>query len=546
MMENIDALANNEAGLPPVIDISRKHLPTLTDGAWNALQLANNPIRYFLRSGVLTRLDQDEDGNHFFQPLNLDRLTSIMARVARWEKTLSDGGQVSVFPLPQVIRDMLAAPDSRLPWVDTISEVPVLTPQGKILSDSGYDPESRIFLRSKLKIRPIPEHPTRKDIDQAVEWINEPLTDFPFEGDPDKAHAVALFLLGFARPFIKGPTPLHLLDAPTPGSGKSLLADVLLSPSHGTNKGIVTAANDDEWRKRLSAQFREGRPVINIDNIKRPLDSGVLAAALTATMWEDRLLGSTEMIRVPVRCVWVATGNNVTISTELARRTVRIRLDPKVETPEDREGFRHPHLLEWVGEHREDLVWAALTLIQAWLVEGKPKLKASAPLGSFEEWSNILGGILEVARIDGFLKNRRELYREADFEGQAWRAFVAEWWEQHSSKSVKSSELFEIADSIEGLPLGSGNEQARKTSLGKRLASMRNRIIGGFRISRAGAGHGGSILWNLIPSPRSETTPPSPPPHPEQEPEPFSRGGVWVGLGGGPTNPTSTPTLGKR
>lgn len=534
--------ARAEAGELPIVDVSRRHLPTLTDAAWDALVLANDPIRFFLRSGVLTRLDQDEAGNHFFQALNLDRLTSIMARIAQWEKILADGSAVSVFPLPQVIRDMLAVPDSRLPWVDALSETPVLTPQGRILSHPGYDQESRIFLRSKFQIRPVPERPSKEEIGQAVDWINEPLTDFPFESSADKAHAVALFLLGFVRPYIKGPTPLHLLDAPTPGSGKSLLAEVLLSPSHGTNKGIVAAANDDdEWRKRLSAQFREGRPVVNVDNVRRPLDSGTLAAALTATTWEDRLLGSTEMIRVPVRCVWVATGNNVVISTELARRTVRIRLDPKVETPEDREGFRHPRLLEWVAEHRTDLVWAALTLIQAWLVEGKPKLKTAAPLGSFEEWSNIIGGILEVAGINGFLKNRRELYLESDFEGQAWRAFVAEWWDQYGSRSVKTPELFVVADTIDGLPLGNGNEQSRKTSLGKRLASMRGRIIGGFRITRAGSGHGGSILWNLISSPGSETTPPTPPSHTEQELEPFSSGGGTGGVSRTPTIPTRTP-----
>jgi hypothetical protein len=528
--------AIHEVGDLPVIDTSKKHLPSLTDAAWRALRASNKPLQYFLRSGVLTQINNDSIGTPVFRPLNIDRLTAVMARSAHWEKRLKEGGSASVFPLPQVIRDMLASPDPRLPCVDILVEIPVLIPQGKILFDNGYDEDSRIFLQSNIQIRPIPEKPSQKEINEAVGWIQEPLTNFPFESDVDKAHAIALLLLGFVRPFIKGATPLYLLDAPTPGTGKSLLADVLLTPAYGSNKGIVTAANDDdEWRKRLSAQFREGRPVINIDNIKRPLDSGTLAAALTAHTWEDRLLGSTEMIRVPVRCAWVATGNNVMLSSELARRTVRIRLDPKVETPEDREGFLIPNLLEWIRDHRADLVWAALTLVNAWLHAGKPKPEVS-PLGSFEEWSHTIGGILEIAGIDGFLKNRRELYTEADFEGQAWRAFVSAWWEQYSTRTVKVSNLFEIADSIEGLPLGNGNEQARKTALGKRLACQRNRIIGGHRINRSGSGHGGSILWNIFPVAIPEITPPSPPPYTEKEPEPSSEGGFIVGFGEVPDN----------
>jgi hypothetical protein len=50
-----------------------------------------------------------------------------------------------------------------------------------------------------------------------------------------------------------------------------------------------------------------------------------VAAALTAPYWEDRVLGKSEMVRFPIRCVWIATGNNPQFSNEIARRMVRIR-----------------------------------------------------------------------------------------------------------------------------------------------------------------------------------------------------------------------------
>ncbi len=513
----------------PVIEVS-PFLARVSGQAWDVLQGANAQSPEFFRFGnELVRVGHDKHGVHL-KPQNVDRLRHALGRLATWVKTDGDGNQKAVLPQEVFLRDMLVDPKPPLPEIEQVASVPVLTAQGKILSRNGYDPESRILLDTVIEVGTLPMHPTGGEIRKASDLIREPLADFPFEKEADLTNAVALFLLGFVRHAIDGPTPNHMIDAPVPGTGKTLLAETLLSPAHGANKGIVTAAHDDdEWRKRLTAQLQEGRPVINIDNIKRPLDSGTLAAALTATVWEDRRLGSTEMVRVPVRCTWVTTGNNVSLSTELARRTVRIRMDPKVETPEDRSGFKHPDLSKWVQEHRADLVRAALTLISAWIEKGWPKPSVS-PLGSFEAWTHVIGGILEVGGFPDFLGNRKALYSEADFEGQSWRAFVSAWWEKFGNNPVKVSDLYEIAHGIEGLPLGTGNDQARRTALGKRLSAQRDRIILGKRIVNSGTGHGGASLWKLF-SPREDLTSPLSPTSPEQERERPGDGEVLVRYG---------------
>jgi site-specific DNA recombinase len=83
-------------------------------------------------------------------------------------------------------------------------------------------------------------------------------------------------------------------------------------------------------------------------------------ARLTDTIWRDRQLGLTKELTLPNRAVWAATGNNLAFSRELARRVVWIRLDARMETPEQRTGFRHPDLLAHVRRHRAELVHAAL------------------------------------------------------------------------------------------------------------------------------------------------------------------------------------------
>ena len=117
------------------------------------------------------------------------------------------------------------------------------------------------------------------------------------------------------------------------------------------------------------------------------------------------------------------------MSTEIARRAIRIRLDSKVDRPwlRDDKSFKHPQLIDWATEHRGQLVWAALTMVKAWIAEECPEPENIKPLGMFEAWTRVIGGILQVAGIEGFLGNLDEFYDESDAEGEALRAFIDLW-----------------------------------------------------------------------------------------------------------------------
>jgi hypothetical protein len=82
---------------------------------------------------------------------------------------------------------------------------------------------------------------------------------------------------------------------------------------------MAQPGEDDEARKRITAALISGRPMLLLDNV-RSLRSQSLEAVLTTTVWEDRLLGQTKMLRVRNTALWLATGNNVEVSDEMARR----------------------------------------------------------------------------------------------------------------------------------------------------------------------------------------------------------------------------------
>lgn len=521
----------------PSIDIGQKHLPTLTQKAFEALQRANVPPRYFIRGGALVELERTDGLS--FKGITLDRLTAIMARVALWKKTTASGFDVAVYPENQVMRDMLNISDPPLPKIDYVATTPILTASGTILTESGYHEAARTYLELGIEIPPVSEKPTVEEVITARELLLEAVCDFPFEGDADRAHALAAMILPFVRPRIKGPTPLHVFDAPTPGSGKSLLAEVMMMLFTGEEIRIDTLPHsEDEVGKKITSCLAQGRSIVALDNARGIIDSGKLAAVLTATVWTDRVLGSTRMIDCPNTAVWLLTGNNVRMSGEITRRAIRSRLDPQIENPEDRTGFRHPHLKQWILENRPSLIHAVLVLIRHWQIQGYPS--PDSTLGSFESWSHVVGGILKTAGIPDFLGDRQKLREESDAENGTLRAFVTEWFSQFERRAVKTSDLFPIAEEIDGFPLGNGNEQARKTALGKSLRGNRNRIISGHRITYSGTGRGGSIVYFLD---NPESTPPSPPSPPEQDRTTFFDGGVRVGSNSTPPNSTFTPPL---
>ncbi|MAG63524.1 hypothetical protein CMO84_08390 [Candidatus Woesearchaeota archaeon] len=458
--------------------------------ALQALTQRNHPERLFLQGGAPVRLEVDQQDIPRLRELSPERTRHELARAARWFVPEHPQGQPAwrrlVLPPSAVVTDVLATPTLPFPPLTRLVEVPVFAPDGTLQTTPGHHPASQTYYQppTGFVLPVVPDQPTPADLDRARSLLcDDLLGEFPFTSDAEQANAIALLLLPFARDLIDGPTPLHLIEAPTPGSGKGLLADVLTAPAMGHRQGLLAEGrDDDEWRKRLTAVLREGHSVVQIDNVTRPLDSGALAAALTAHWWTDRILGKTETIQVPVRCVWLATGNNPVLSLEIARRTVRIRLDPLVDRPWQRTGFRHPQLRQWATTHRADLVGAALTLIRAWLVDPQP---APQHLGGYERWSEVIGGILACAGITGFLANLSEFYDRADLESAIWRQFVAAWWEQYQSQTVGTADLFDLAVNTE-MDLGRGADRSQRTVFGKKLAAHRDRVIGDYRIAFAG------------------------------------------------------------
>lgn len=304
-----------------------------------------------------------------------------------------------------------------------------------------------------------------------------------------------------ARAFIAGPTPLHLYTAHSPGTGKGLIARVTTIPALGRPVEVMPPyGRDDELRKQLLSLALSAPAVVLIDNIAGAMDSPMLAAALTATDWSDRVLGRSLIQKAPIRWLWLATANNPVASTELSRRSVVTRLDAEVESPWRRSHaqFRHADLEGWTQEHRGELIWAICTLIRNWIACGRPP--GTVTLGTFESWARVMGGILAAADIPGFLENLDEAHESTDSDTDAWTALVDLWWNAHQDRAVGASVLLPLAQQVDGLDLGPEGH-GQKVAFGKELQRHHGRIFVGHRIEKAGKRQG-AVQWRLKPRAR--------------------------------------------
>ena len=318
------------------------------------------------------------------------------------------------------------------------------------------------------------------------------------------ANAIAMPLTAMTRHLVADCTPLFAVDAPEAGTGKGFLVGSVGLIVKGSPPAVTTQPkDDDEMRKRITSLLRQGSQTVLIDNIKHKLDSPDLAAVLTATIWEDRMLSTNQMVRLPNQALWMATGNNLQLDGDVARRSVWVRQDARTDRPWERSGWKHDPFLEWVREARSDLIRALLVLVRDWFVCGRPRWTGK-PMGTFESWCRVVGGILEAASIEGFLSNREELYRRTDSDSEEWRAFLPAWHREFSTEPVGVSDLFPLVQTTDHLASvfrsarSDASERSLKTRLGTALRSKVDQRFGDLSIRAAGSdSHSKGAMYRL-------------------------------------------------
>ncbi len=440
--------------------------------------------RVMIHGNAIVRLT----GSSELESLSVNSMVDELSAVAQFEKGSDDNISPVVPPdrVAKILLDRDVKDLAGLQTVTRVTEVPVFVPgedRPKLVAQPGLDPSGVYYVPATglEDLRP-PEvgQITTEDLDDAIDLLfgSEGLfCDFGFDDAASKAHALALCVLPFVRDLIPGPTPLLVVRAPDVGSGKTELVKAALYPGCGRVETGTGTDNSEEWRKKVTACLLAADPVIFLDNLAATLDSGAIAAVLTAETWKDRILGKSQMATLPIRSIWAATGNNLSLSPELARRSYGVFLDPyadgysKKPADRSRDDYKHPDLIGWAEAERIRIVGAVLTLIAHWaegpaqveggylfLRSGDAPEESSLTKGSFERWAAVVGGVLEAAHFAGFLRNDERLRSEADDASRGKVEFFAAWGEHLGMEQMVYKALLEeckdpVSPVRESLPL---------------------------------------------------------------------------------------------
>jgi len=245
-----------------------------------------------------------------------------------------------------------------------------------------------------------------------------------------------------------------------------------------------------------------------IDNVEGILLSPSLAALLTSDTYQGRILARTEMVSLPNRGTYIATGNNIKLAGDLPRRCYLSRMDAKEARPwmRDTRDFKHPELIKWVREERGRLIAAALTIARAWIIAGKPQAAELPILGGFEDWVGIIGNTLEHAQIKGFLENLEVVYSSSDTEATQWEDFLEEWRQVFGVEAVRGRTLIEklnenteFVATLPDLLAENFDEKGAVNRLGKALSRRESmRFANGFMVVRGSRIEHHAVTWKVI------------------------------------------------
>lgn len=385
---------------PPVVDVRGGELSNLASRGEEILGEAG--VQIFQRSRQLVRpVIEEVDATRGRKtkicqliPVVPDYLRDLLCRHAGWQIFDARSKQnVPIDPPRGVAATILARTGEwRLfPAVCGVTSAPTMRPDGSLVTEPGFDHKTGLLLVEPPPMPSIPDAPTKADAEAALRLLEDLLVGFPFVDEVARAGALSALITAVARGAFPV-TPLHASRAPTAGSGKSFLWDIVAAIISGHPMPVISTGKDEiEMEKRLGAALMTGQPLISIDNISGELGGDALCQIIERPVVDIRVLGQSKNMRIEARGTSVfATGNNFTLVGDVCRRVITINLDAGMERPEMRQFDFDP--IERVLADRGKYIAAALTICRAYFVAGRPN---KAPkLASFEGWSDTVRSAL--------------------------------------------------------------------------------------------------------------------------------------------------------
>lgn len=374
----------------------------------------------FQRNGVLCEVAPFDKATLIFD-LKTARIQDLMSRSTPYVRKDKEGVTPVAPPIAvaQIIHERRIHKDVR--EIDAVVTSPIFLADGTVLQKEGYNKTARIYLKPSVKVA-VPDAPTLDDAREAVRVFHRMLSGFRFVERADFSSWLAALLTPLVKAAIgNAPAPMLCISAASPGAGKTLLAAVIAQIING--QGLETSSyshEPPELEKRITAIVLRASTLGVFDDLNgRFGPDEVLDRMLTSSIWANRLLGGNDIPPLPNVPTWIATGNNIEPCGATVRRIMMCKIEVTEENPSERSGFAYDLEGGYALAHRAELLSAALTILRAYHVAGRPA-QTLPGWGSFSTWSQLVrNAIVWTGLADPHVTQRRAQATMNDAERDA-------------------------------------------------------------------------------------------------------------------------------
>ena len=145
-----------------------------------------------------------------------------------------------VNPPKDVIRYVMSNAQLPFPKLVGVTESPILRLDGTILQKPGYDPDTGYYYSPPegFSMPDVPVHPTKEQLADAVDLVQEIFCDIPFIDEASRTNTVALLLTPLVR-------SLMAKQSPAPNSENAIQLSYILASERGQDAFTLDCGLDD-------------------------------------------------------------------------------------------------------------------------------------------------------------------------------------------------------------------------------------------------------------------------------------------------------------
>lgn len=384
----VDRVPSQPKGLPGVI------LPggpdRVSDAARRLGKLLAGTDQFFLRGGVVVRLDHDEHRTPGLRSVKPAELVSAFEAVAqlkrrnnkgRFEPTICGEGMAKLILNAKNFLD-------QFPLIRVVTPCPVLIERdGQLVQVTGYDRESGILAHGEL----VPE----MSIEKAGQVISDLLSDFHFATPADRSRALAAIITPalVSGGLLDGRAPVDMGEADESQAGKGYRNKITAAIYGQTVKTVAQRRGGvGSLEESFNAALIRAANFICLDNVRGNIDSQAIESFLTEDTYSARIPYSSNMEIDPRRVIVMMTSNRAEITRDLANRSSCVRI---LKQPPGHMFREYPEgdILDHIRANSGRYLGAMFAVVRTWHAQGKPRTKETQH--DFRSWARTLDWIVQ-------------------------------------------------------------------------------------------------------------------------------------------------------